>query len=89
MTPSYATILARLDALDESVAKRLAGRLLRLRSAVEPGFLEAISSIVANPAASLAEAWAELEPLRDEVLAIRDRQRLLTPRAAPMDYRIY
>jgi tRNA-splicing ligase RtcB len=89
MTPDYPAILARLDSLDEHVAKRLAGRLLRLRSAVEPGFLEAISSIVANPAASLAETWAELEPMRDEILAIRNRQRLLTPRAAPIDYRIY
>jgi tRNA-splicing ligase RtcB len=89
MTPDYPAILARLDSLDEHVAKRLAGRLLRLRSAAEPGFLETVSSIVANPAASLPETWAELEPLRAEVLALRNRQRLLTPRAAPIDYRIY
>jgi hypothetical protein len=69
MTPDYPAILARLDSLDEHVAKRLAGRLLRLRSAAEPGFLETVSSIVANPAASLPETWAELEPLRAEVLA--------------------
>ena len=89
MTPDYATILARLESLDEHVAKRLAGRLLRMQCAVEPGFLEAISSIVANPEASLAETWAELEPMRDEILTVRNRQRLLTPRAVPMDYRIY
>ena len=78
MTPDYATILARLESLDEHVAKRLAGRLLRIQCAAEPGFLEAISATVASPEAPLAPVWAELEPLRAEVLSARQRQRLLT-----------
>ena len=48
MTPDYATILARLESLDEHVAKRLAGRLLRMQCAAEPGYLEAISATVAS-----------------------------------------
>jgi len=89
MTPDYATILARLESLDEHVAKRLAGRLLRMQCAAEHGFLEAISATVASPESPLAPAWAELEPLRAEVLSARQRQRLLTPRTAPLGYRVY
>jgi len=62
MTPDYATILARLESLDEHVAKRLAGRLLRMQCAAEHGFLEAISATVASPESPLAPAWNPCVP---------------------------
>lgn len=89
MTPDYAAILARLESLDEHVAKRLAGRLLRMQGAAEPGFLEAISATISSPEAPLSPVWAELEPLRTAVLSARQRQRLLTPRPAPLGCRVY
>ncbi|NBY36195.1 MAG: hypothetical protein EBQ59_01895, partial [Verrucomicrobia bacterium] len=84
MTPSYATILARLEALDESVAKRLAGRLLRMRSAAELGFLDAISAMVSSPEQPQAEPWAELNEIRDDVRKEVVRLRVVEPRQTPL-----
>ena len=89
MTPSYATILARLEALDESVAKRLAGRLLRMRSAAEPGFLDAISAIVSSPEQPQAEPWAEFNELRDDVRKEVVRLRVVEPRQTPLPYKVF
>ena len=89
MTPSYATILARLEALDESVAKRLAGRLLRMRSAAEPGFLDAISAMVSSPEQPQAEPWAELNEIRDDVRKEVVRLRVVEPRQTPLPYKVF
>ena len=89
MTPSYATILARLEALDESVAKRLAGRLLRMRSAAEPGFLDAISAMVSSPEQPQAEPWAEFNELRDDVRKEVVRLRVVEPRQTPLPYKVF
>ena len=89
MTPSYATILARLEALDESVAKRLAGRLLRMRSAAELGFLDAISAMVSSPEQPQAEPWAELNEIRDDVRKEVVRLRVVEPRQTPLPYKVF
>ena len=89
MTPSYATILARLEALDESVAKRLAGRLLRMRSAAEPGFLDAISAMVSSPELPQAEPWTELDEIRDDVRKEVVRLRVVEPRQTPLPYKVF
>jgi len=89
MTPSYATILARLEALDESVAKRLAGRLLRMRSAAEPSFLDAISAMVSSPEQPQAEPWAELNEIRDDVRKEVVRLRVVEPRQTPLPYKVF
>ena len=89
MTPDYATILARLDILDESVSKRLAGRLLRMRSAAEPGFLDAISAMVSSPELPQAEPWTELDEIRDDVRKEVVRLRVVEPRQTPLPYKVF
>jgi tRNA-splicing ligase RtcB (3'-phosphate/5'-hydroxy nucleic acid ligase) len=89
MTPDYATILAHLDTLDEFVAKRLAGRLRRMRCADEPGFLEAIAALLAAPEQPQVGLWAELEAVREEVAKESRRHRLIEPRSAPLPYKVF
>ena len=89
MTPDYATILARLAALDDSVAKRLAGRLLRMRSAAEPGFLDALSAMIAAPDRAQFGPWIEFEIVREEILKEVARLRLVELRPAPLSYRVF
>ena len=89
MPPDYNTILAHLDTLDEFVAKRLAGRLRRMRCADEPGFLEAIATLLAAPEQPQAGLWAELEAVREEVAKESRRHRLIEPRSAPLPYKVF
>lgn len=89
MTPDFDTILARLAGLDERLAKRLAGRLLRMRSAAEPGFLDAVSVLVATPEQPVAEPWAELNGIREEVAREVRRLRLVEPRSVPCAYQVF
>ncbi len=89
MTPDYASILDRLDRLDESVSKRLAGRLLRMRCAAEPGFLEAITAMISDPGRPHVGPWVELEDVREIVVKELGRLRLIEPRSAPLPYQVF
>lgn len=89
MASDFAAILACLTGLEDHLAKRLAGRIHRLPRAGEEGFLPALSALVASPEVPLADAWAELEPIRLELLALRQRAKQQVPRTEPLDYRVY
>jgi len=89
MAPDFAALLACFAGTADPLAKRWAGRLLRLPCAGEEGFLLAVTAMIASPEAALVEAWADLEPIRREIADHRRQRQLSIPRSAPLAYEVY
>lgn len=92
MPPDHSTIrdcFLAVEGFDPRLATRLAGRLLRMPCAAQPGFLDAISTLLSAPADQAPSPWQELEQIRSEVAKEINRLRPVEPRPGPQAYQVF
>ena len=77
-------------ALDATLADRFAGKLARSTPALPAEeALVLAAAVVAEPAATTAAAWPELETIRLALVADATRRRLAVARPIPVPYEVY
>jgi len=77
-------------ALDATLADRFAGKLARSTPALPAEeALVLAAAVVAEPAATTAAAWPELETIRLALVADATRRRLAVARPTPLPYEVY